>query len=156
MVLRWLIRGSTIALLTLCLSLWVGSYFRCVLVQSTPSFGKTYLVNTYMGGAAFCFVNHNSNNMAVWHFEYGPEVWPSSDKPTDGRQFLGFTYFYCSIISSSTMTYKGFCIPFWFPSLLSAALLWFVWRQTRLIEWRGFPVEVPPTPEGHQPTEPRA
>ena len=38
---------------------------------------------------------------------------------------------------------KQISIPFYFPTTISAALLWFAWRKTRLpVKGRAFPVEV--------------
>jgi hypothetical protein len=38
---------------------------------------------------------------------------------------------------------KFVAIPFWFLTTISAALLWLVWRKTRLpVKGRAFPVEV--------------
>jgi len=42
-----------------------------------------------------------------------------------------------------------FGIPLWFPTTLSAGLLWLVWRKTRqAAKGRAFPVE-PSKPIGH-------
>jgi hypothetical protein len=39
-------------------------------------------------------------------------------------------------------------IPLWFPTLISAGLLWLVWRKTRkTYPGGGFPVEITPPPQ---------
>jgi len=141
MTLRWLIRGSAIALLTLCLSLWGWSYFHSFLFYCGSLLGKSYEVETYMGGAFFGYDSFATPSSAR-RFEYHRNAYPWSGYPVD-KWFLGFTYYEPPYMSYT----PGMCfrigIPFWFPSLLSAGLLWFVWWQTRpKSAWRGFPVEV--------------
>ena|GEM_PF-2213164 len=140
MILRWLIRSFAIALLTFCLSLWGWSYFYSFHISYAPSLGKTYLVHTYMGGVAFGFLSHTAGTSPGWFFGCDREALPLSDI-SGIRQFLGFGYFQWPIVPTGP-TSRGFCIPFWFPSLLFAGLLWFVWRQTRQKIGRGFPVEL--------------
>jgi hypothetical protein len=60
--------------------------------------------------------------------------------------FMGFTY-------DDRIVGRGATIPLWFPTLLSALLLWFVWRKTRATPvGRAFPVEV--AKSGENPTRP--
>ena len=140
MNLRWLIRGSAIALLTLCLSLWGWSYFYRFYISYAPSLGKPYLVDTHMGGVAFGFLFPGATSPG-WYFGYDRDAFPLSDIPGN-RQFLGFAYFHWPTVSIGVTT-RGFCIPFWFPSLLFAGLLWFVWRHTPpKPAAQGFPVEM--------------
>jgi len=139
---RWLIRSFAIALLTLCLNVLAWSYFYQFCTWYGPSHDKHYSVGTYMGGVGFGVVTHGSLPKG-WSFSYDRPAHSLSDI-TDIR-FLGFVYFDWALdpTRSGLATGRGFCIPFWFLSLLSAGLLWFVWRRTRTkTAGRGFPVEV--------------
>jgi len=144
MTFRWLIRSFAIALLTLCLSVWTWSYFRSIYREYCSSFPKAYVVQTHMGGASFHFGDvHASRSRPLptgWYYYY-LKVQPLPSFPGDIR-FLGFAY--CEFNGRSWLI----GIPFWFPSLLSAGLLWLVWRLTRpKFTGQGFPVEVtPPNP----------
>jgi len=138
MKLRWLLRIFAIALLTLCLSVWIWSYFRSLSIGYCPSLGKSYWVDTHMGGA-FLSSSGGIWSSPGWRFQHIHHAFPLSEvsELLDFKSFLGFGYFHVAD------TVWGVAIPFWFPSLLSAALLWFVWRQTRpKTAGRGFPVEV--------------
>ena len=51
------------------------------------------------------------------------------------RELLGFS-------TNNSDAAKHLAIPFWFPTSLSAAVLWFAWRKTRpKVKGRAFPVE---------------
>ena len=142
MKLRWCIRGFAIALLTLCLSLWAWSYFRHLSIEYKLFSGQTCWVNLHKGGFAFGFENYFGRLPPPsfrdwlswdWTFHYAREACSLPFK-----NFLGFV---CRMRASNKSWWVA--IPFWFSSLLSAGLLWFVWRQTReKIAWRGFPVEM--------------
>jgi len=139
MTLRWIVRGFAIALLTLCLSLWVWSYLRYFYASYSPSANKSYSVDTYMGGVRFS--SHDATwpwSPPGWEFGHIRGAYPFSQ--TGLRQLMGFGY---PGFVVSTSTFWEFSVPFWFPSLLSAGLLWFVWWRTRAArEGRGFPVEI--------------
>jgi len=138
MTLRWLIRSFAIALLTLCLSLWAWSYFRTFSILYSPSFNELYWVQTHMGGVYF-YSDNISRLSPGWRFLHNRDTFPVSAGMFN-KWFLGFTYFNMTRPMSGTWGFGG---PFWFPSLLFAVLLWFIWRQTRpKTEARGFPVEV--------------
>jgi len=136
MIFHWLIRSFAIALLMLYLSLWGYSYFYNVYVIYNPSSGKTYAVGIYMGGANVSFTN-TLDLSPPWLFDRMRHR--HYELPSIAKNSLYFYY--------EWNTYPGtnwiVSIPFWFPSLLAAALLWFVWRQTRpKTAGRGFPVEI--------------
>jgi hypothetical protein len=145
MIRRWLIRGLALTLLTLCVVAWVGSYFQ------QHWFGR-YAWDRY----SICVLAYGS---IIWdkydlkHVENPMEIrpWrPWSDWLPPELDFtpwghrapknwtLGFAYMPWDIRGEWNAT-----VPLWFPTLLSALLLWFVWRKTRpAYNGRGFPVEV--------------
>jgi len=132
---RWCIRGFAIALLTFCLSVWGWSYFYYVHIAY-----KSYEVETYTGGVKFRV--DNIEGSASWWFDHGhrPLLSLSNLMNNANWRFLGFAY---QNWSSPPRMIRDIAIPFWFPSLLSGGLLWFMWRQTRVeMAGRGFPVEV--------------
>jgi len=134
MKLRWLIRTFAIALLTLCLSLWAWSYFYSFSVRY-----KSCWVETCMGGVHMGF-GDMSRFSPGWRFQYDRDVY-SLGELVGSRSFLGFACLWQEYAHIGTVSVL--VIPFWFSSLLSAGLLWFVWRQTRpKSTGRGFPVEI--------------
>jgi hypothetical protein len=134
MVRRWIIRSLALLLLTLCVGAWVGSYWRGIDIRRCwkdvdivgLDYGRISYAHFYIipsdPGWHFVLQSSNSN---VW------EVWDS----TPGLHGLGFCHF-------TTDRMYAVTIPLWFPTLLSAALLWLVWRKTKpRTMGQGFPVE---------------
>jgi len=138
MNLRWPLRTLTIALLTLCLSLWTGSYFHSFYIAYNPSLGKSYFAATYTGGVYFVSTNGIDTSPPGWRFEPNRKALSFNNAfIVFDKKILGFTYH-----KRQTRIWQ-LGIPFWFPSLLSATLLWSTWRQTRpKPAAQGFPVEV--------------
>jgi len=138
MTTRWLIRGSAIALLTFCVSVWAWSYFHSLFIACNPSVGKSCFVQIYTGGVALATTNGIDGSPPGWRFEYDREAYSFDNAFVRyDKQFLGFTYYKQGVMV------RAFGIPLWFPCYLSAGLLWFVWWQTRpKIARRGFPVEI--------------
>jgi hypothetical protein len=141
MVWQWIIRGMGIALLALCVTAWVGSYFKCVSV-SYGSKTDRWTLDLVAGESAFSGIRAAvSRGWTVEHGQYYP----------DQRDRMRAVY---KIIPYHALGFawepsRGFgihpsvWIPLWFPSLVFALLLWFVWRKTRLkYSGKGFPVEV--------------
>jgi len=140
---RWLIRGFAIALLTLCLSCWGWSYLHSVNIEYDVLLRRHYWLKTHIGGIHFGFADHLTFSRG-WRFtHHGAFLLPEDPSYArlwgmpSGKRFLGFYY------DRGIGGHLFIAIPFWFPSLLSAGLLWFAWRKTRPKMWRGFPVEVP-------------
>ncbi|MCL2639464.1 MAG: hypothetical protein FWD53_01330 [Phycisphaerales bacterium] len=135
MTLRWPLRSFALTLLTLCLSSWAWSYFLSFYIgYVSSSLGRAYWITTYTGGVLLSADRVGLSELG-WQFGYDRDArsWESAER------FLGFAY-QSWPSSIGAPWYVG--IPFWFPSLLSAVLLWFIWRQTRpKTEGRGFPVE---------------
>ena len=150
MKLRWFIRAFAIALLTLCVSGWGGSYFYGGFISYTSRGHSyiTYSINTHMGGVRFYYNDHGRPGWPSpgWEVEHGRSALSFDDCSWDWR-FLGIGYHYFDFAPYSRGISHCIGIPFWFPSLLSAGLLWFVWRKTRMKDvGRGFPVEVTQPP----------
>jgi hypothetical protein len=138
MIWRWIIRGMAIALVTLCVTAWVGSYWEEVggyrgsghrLFAAEIVYGKIGL-----GETRDLELDHSPSWHWYWYVVH-PEDSHTSYPSTD-YQFLGFVY-------EPRPSQWIVIIPLWFPTLLSTMLLWFVWRKTRpKYSGNGFPVEV--------------
>ncbi len=136
MIWRWIIRGLGIALLTLCMTAWVGSYWRDGYVgyRGTKSNQDIMLM-----GGRICFGREKSAPMAVTGWYCGSNRRPERWMDWDNR----FEY-------QKEARYSAIYVPLWFPTLLSAGCLWLVWRKTRpKYSGKDFPVEPaaqPPKP----------
>ena len=129
MTLRWTIRSLAIALLCLCITGWLLSYpfFRGHRIRTS---GHSEIWGCFAYGEIHLgwFASHNASNSLA----SSPNTW------------LGFG-FRMENDNTVPLTYWWGTIPFWFPTTLSAGLLWFVWRMTRAkLIGRGFPVETTP------------
>jgi hypothetical protein len=149
MIRRWLIRSLCLALLTLCVTAWVGSYWEQICVKcysASHAFDAEVLCGAMILGDEFHPEWHNAR---TWWWNIG-----AANREVSQNQFretkyhaLGF-----GLKPSPADPYVYAMIPLWFPTLLSALFLCFVWRKTRhKPPSRGFPVE---TTASHQPPRP--
>jgi hypothetical protein len=142
MLRRWIIRGIAIAVLTLCVAAWVGSYFRWVAVcygRDTHSWwlrqacGKLFFNDQYRPPG---YPNE-------WYMQYGRCDAYNRDQTRgiyekSAYHLMGFAW----EPPASRELSQWIMIPLWFPTTLSAGLLWPVWRKTRpKYKGKGFPVE---------------
>jgi hypothetical protein len=140
MIRRWLIRALALTLLTLCAVAWVGSYSKMVGYNYAAK--NWYSVIWANGRVSFAVVDAAKPGFNVKPPPKGSSFtirapsalyWDYYGRLAE-YQFVGF------------VAHRGYdsyiIIPLWFPTLLSAALLWLVWRKTRPnYNGRGFPVE---------------
>jgi hypothetical protein len=147
---RWIIRGIFIGLLTLCVVAWVGSYRGVVGVKYGAGtshyyhliveFGWIRLLHTttIYPAPAWQWYLVSANRRAV------QEVYESVP-----HRFMGFGFMW--VRSGGPGGWDVF-IPMYFPTLVSALLLWFVWRKTRAMPvGGGFPVESAVATENSEP-----
>ncbi|MEI8196438.1 MAG: hypothetical protein WCI73_11055 [Phycisphaerae bacterium] len=141
---RWIIRCLFILPLLLCVVGWVlsgwydlgagyGCYRKhavgCVLEPGCVGMGW------WRGSSQegwFC--NVGTHNPSFWLPEY-----------LRSHSFLGFVVYHYEVISfTSGFKFYSVYVPFWFLILLSAAVLFIVWRKTRPKnqQLRAFPLEV--------------
>jgi hypothetical protein len=146
MIRRWLIRGLALALLTLCVMAWVGSYFTRVSVRLQPhGWHITLLIDS---GSARCEVDHVPQYIArewVWTLRPPDFMLIEFDYSRAKYHIGGFAYRSDSAtwLAGFTTNLSWIIFPVWFPTLLSALALWLVWRKTRpAYNGRGFSVEV--------------
>ena len=132
---RWIIRSFFVGLLLLFVGGWVGSY-----KYSPPgyrSISPQWQWNCFGGRIALCWDKRNfrpRDPAEVYRGEL-PFIDPK------GYELLGFDLRYSDWGKGLRSFYLA--IPLWFPTLLSAALLWLVWRKTRpKVKGRAFPVEL--------------
>jgi hypothetical protein len=139
MLRRWIIRSLCLALLTLCVTAWVGSRF-------------LRLDTGYISGRHVVWMRADSGTGYVGVAEYPPSnfkwYWNCTDARPAGCElmyqvanyhFFGFALTVRPVPSSGSIAF----VPLWFPTTLSAGFLWLVCRKTRpKYNRKGFPVEV--------------
>jgi hypothetical protein len=144
---RWFVRGVLIALCTLCALAWVGSYFQMVgLQRSSP--GRVLLIGIDCGSALiFSSVDLAPPRASLWYVYHEPAYFERARRNYRNMDyhFVGFAF---QQVPGAPPDYFVF-VPLWFPTTLSALLLWFGWRKTRARP-SGFPLEAgketPPPP----------
>ena len=100
---------------------------------------ETQVENGRMGLLLVDFTSNVDHGLVVLLRPCRPFDWEYWDNKTDYR-FLGFSIIPWLFVS----------FPLWFPTLLSALLLWFIWRKTPAERnSRGFPVA--PTAKANKP-----
>src|ERR1039458_140482 len=120
---RWIIRSFFIGLLLLCVCGWVVSSQRVLQVIYVNTYGWGF--GCWRGNINLLRVDrryvYNENGLYLGSLVVSPVViFP----PSPSYSFAGFQF-------SDGPLKKHIGIPFWFPTTISAALLWLVWRKTR-------------------------
>jgi hypothetical protein len=144
MVWRWVIRGLAVALVTLCVAAWAGSFWRDVEIEYQ---GKLWnRVEFLQGRLAVVQENEHAPYSSAWHYSFGdaydPGHWTRSDEES-AYHIFGFSFGHDNEDWPRNFIVRWVTVPLWLPSLLSALLLWLVWRKTRAkYNGKGFPVEV--------------
>jgi hypothetical protein len=135
---RWLIRSIFIGLLTLCVGTWVGSYWQGIGID----YGGTErnLGLTGADGEAVLAAEDNDpfGSVLGWHFyRFNRAARSGTGYEYAQYRLLGFGF---EKVVRPTCWFVW--VPLWFPILLFALLLWFVWRKTKAKPvGRAFPVE---------------
>ena len=135
---RWIIRSLFIGLLLLCVGGYGFSYIRGCEVADT--FNKVWGVQSGWGKLHLSWFGISSFS-GLW----------VNDFPVDAGYDLEYVdHFHSHYCLGFFIRFEPdrtlFTIPFWFPTTISALLLWWVWRKTRPpVKGRAFPVE-PPIP----------
>jgi hypothetical protein len=120
---------------------WAGSYWRLVRVDYVAKNWQGFLlvngrIAFFDADAAKPGFNISSPSKG-WRYKFEPTS--SIYWQYHGQSSSGFYY--------QRGSYTWFTIPLYFPTLLSAALLWFAWRQTGVkTSSKAFPIE--PTTSG--------
>jgi hypothetical protein len=127
-----------LALLVLCIAAWVGSYWQGIVFRYGSKPCHTYsIVSCRL--SYFQIENETSTCEIV---RRGPCDWATWDAKNADFKFLGFTF-------KHDASLLGMSIPLWFPTALSAALVFFLWRKPRR-KGGGFPVETSGQGEGEK------
>ena len=143
MMRRWVIRSMLILLLAMCVTAWVGSYWALGISHYGRTWDGVLLEDGRIGIVQFNSI-FNFNGVPGWDWgkHRGVMDWTIWDKNRDTYAALKFSY-------SSSVIHWGVTFPLWFPTLLAALLLWFIWRKTKAKPIGGaFPVE--PTKAGEK------
>jgi hypothetical protein len=142
MIWRRLIRGICIALLALCVTAWVGSYWECPYIEWTSNSGDFHLAVVIDWGRTqgqMSNVDFSGEPGWKWAIERSSEPHKATDYFNRDYGVLGFGISHCQ---SDKLSFWNGKLPLWFPTLLSALLLCHVWRKTRRKHTaKGFPVE---------------
>jgi len=145
MVRRWIIRSVALMLLTLCVVVWVGSYW--IGVGVTYRGADVYDMGILHG--KICSGNLNVISMRApqgVHF-FLLHHYPGLLLGGEDREYY-FLGFWCL----KNPRGAELEIPIYFPTLLSVFLLWFVWRKTRAkAAGKAFPVEMAAKAGGSAP-----
>jgi hypothetical protein len=147
MVGRRIIRGLGIALLTLCVAAWVGSYFGFSYVRYVSN-TRCWWSSLDGGGLDLIYEYHGTDGPRGWLAEYGPypATWLSAKQQRHDSiayHLLGFAW----QPRTGPDGWQYMLIPLWFPTTLAAGFLWLAWRKTRpKYNGKGFPVEVDAKP----------
>ena len=153
---RWIIRSFFIGLLLLCVGGWRWSYFFCESLAYQQPRTLNPAENKYVevSGGNLLLMTYVpfSDDATPWpvgwtyyhrHRDRDDVNWEKRFDSWEGPRFLGFHFFYkASPRPAIGNADRGIQVPFWFPTTISAALLWLVWRKTRSkAKGRAFPVE---------------
>ncbi len=139
MLRRWLIRTPFLMALASVLTIWIASYFGGLTVWKW--YPGVFLNVDFVQGS--CDVGEDRDAI---YYAWGPEfhfhprvttanqMWP--------RTTLGFFWGNPSPHAWPRTDEFHFIFPLWLPTLLLAALTWFIWRKTRPKSiGHAFPVE---------------
>lgn len=140
MVRRWLIRSLPLMLLTLCVVVWVGSYFETVWAWHNAGMIERNL-GCECGSITFTEYHDFTPSVNGWHWYHQPSVKAPFEEGYRSctYKFLGFAY---QPDWGHFATGWYVIIPTWFPTLLSVLLLWLVWRKTKAKPLGGaFPID---------------
>ena len=141
---RWLIRSFLIGLCVICIGAWVGSYWRSLeVVWGNNIPGHWIVILGLSNGMTVFYLDRASGLPPPGWFCYYALSTPSS--PVDLARFFAGSYA-CAPFHLLGFSYhpaqKCVTIPLWFPTLLSASLLWFAGRKTKRKPIGGaFPIE---------------
>jgi len=145
MVRRWIIRSFFIALCVVCVGTWVGSYFQLMWVDY---YSTNHVWSAYVEGGSVLFMDRLRDPGIAGEWYWGHRIAdPNSVRESylsDKYHFAGFAYDESHQPYSTPLAYwiRDVFVPLWSPTFLSALLLWFAWRKTRLRKAvKGFPVE---------------
>lgn len=118
---RWLIRGLALTLLTLCVVMWVASFWGHMGVSHWGE--RMYSLGVNRGRCIAQRVDISWSMLNGWKlYDDRPLDWTAWDKSAT-MTFVGFTLVWDDMGLRVT-------VPMWFLSLLSALLLRFVWQKT--------------------------
>ena len=137
---RWIIRAIFIGLLGLSVGGWISSYYK-----RTWVYYGARSVGSVQGEVALAW---GKINIDVGRYDEGPYVRPPPVGWVFGVETIyydyygGRTYVPRFLGFGFSLRYGKFTVPFWFLTLLSGGGVWVVWRKTRRVEFRGFPVEM--------------
>ncbi len=139
---RWLFRGMCLALLALCATVWVGSYWRWG--EWVASDDRHLKVLHVGAGSTYAFGGEEHRPYAgAWRG--GPTG--QKDAEYAAALFGGMKYSVLGFAVDGDASVGGFDhrwfagMPLWFPTAVSALLLGLVWRKTRWHQSeRGFKV----------------
>ena len=142
MIWRWIIRGLCLALLTPSVTVWVGSHYEAVGLHYA---GSARYHNLQVHSGYIIFMEQERLTTAwqpTWRLDHDVAIRERAQHyyAICRPRFCGFGYG-VPPDASYAFIFLVF-VPIWFPTLLSALLLWLVWRKTRpKYNGRGFPVE---------------
>ena len=139
MIRRWLIRSIFIGPCVVCVVVWVMSYWYVGAVRIPIGFSCVRLNGAL--GSLYLWAQDRNTGGSDWVFRTpDPGLTDALLREYQSSQhFGGFAYSYLSWPDHYLLMV---ILPLWFPTTLSAILLWFAWRKTGAKRPGGaFPVE---------------
>src|ERR1035437_8685370 len=126
---RWCIRSVFVGLLLLCVGGWGWSYKYGWVINYDYGRGLSTLESVW-GEIHLCWYDTSVSQSTGMPFDPMPkgEGFSASSFPCDASFDSGRADHYRLgfVVSNDWIA-----IPFWFPTIIAAALLWWVWRKTR-------------------------
>ena len=136
MLRRWVIRLLCLFMCVVSVGAWVGSYFKQADVTHYGWWSQAHLVAINCG-SIHLFVRNVLIYETPWRWRAEPARYGPADRACE-YHFVGFGYNHDFVIGENWDVF----VPLYFPTSLSALLLLFAWRRTRLKPvGTAFPVE---------------
>ena len=135
---RWLIRSLFIALWVICITAWVGSYWRGAFFQCW----RMALTDVFLLDGRLAIIRDDSLTPGEFGWKF-VSPYTRSQAGFDWPQWDSHSTYHCVGFSWHRPSWGMYAsVPLWFPTLLSGGVFWFVWRKSRVKGiGSGFPIE---------------
>jgi hypothetical protein len=137
MILRWVMRGLSVALLALCVGAWVESHYRWECI-GTKFAGRDRRVAVDTG--TVFYASSPGDRGDRWYWIHGPARRENSQFVFELCEYKGGGF--GLKMAGRDSAYSLIVMPMWLPTLIGGVVVWAVWSQTRGRKaGNGFPVE---------------
>jgi hypothetical protein len=139
-----IIRGLMLAMVLLCVAAWVGSYARMFGVTYQDRWLRSDPITLRVFGG---YIEYSHMPLMIFQGQVPRSsswqwVFQTVDITKFQRYLRSFRFHFAGFAFVLNDRGHSLAIPFYFPTILSALLLLFVWRKTKpTYNGKGFPVE---------------